>query len=1200
MSRNWTKSQLAAITGSGRDLLVSAGAGSGKTAVLTERIIRRLTDDANPGEITRMLIVTFTKAAAAELKERISAALTDALALDPSNKRLSRQLLQLDRAKICTIHSFCLDLLRANPTEAGLPADFRIADDAEIKLLRKSLMNELLEDYFSGAITDIEGFEDFADGFVGTKSDDGLADIFLDLDETFSSYRESIAFLTSFADELTEDADRDFAESRCGMEILELVRGQLTEPLALFRDILPELMSDAKLTKAYLPAFQADIDFIEDACRFCDARDYAGLSRHVSEYAPPRLGVIRNAVLSEDVEDAKTARSAFHESRRKLSARFFSLTPDQIRRNQLDTAAALRKLHTLLAAFRSRFTAEKRRRSLVDFNDLERLAAGLLIGADGLPTDIARTTAAQFDEICIDEYQDVNELQDAIFASISNGTNRFMVGDIKQSIYAFRGAQPAIFSRYRSEFGRTDDPELRPGQGATIFLSDNFRCDSPVIDFTNLVSACLFTHSTGDMPFYEEDKLVHSKLGKESGEPVRVVLIPKESDDEDESEHSCPDEASWVAAEIKRLLTEGKKDDGNPIKPSDIAILMRSAKGMAADFEEALTGADIPCYNNVEGDFFENAEVLLALCLLEIIDNPTRDIYLAGALKSPLFGFTLDELIAIRRVQADGCLYDALRTCASKSGELSDKCRSFLDKLDAYRRRAEGMPVDQLIWYLYTDTDLLSLVYGGSDGRVRRGNLMLLYEYARRFEGSSFKGLYNFIRYLTDILDEKAKLENAKVTDESSDTVKLMTIHQSKGLEFPVVFVCGCGNKFNDSDLRANVVVERSLGAALKLSDSTGFARYDTPVRQAIVRRLADRQLEEEMRILYVAMSRARERLYMTAAVSDPDELLEACRADAQRLSRRVILKNNGYMRWILTALAAHEGDACHTIEIAEPQSDVPSAIQTPDPEQDLPGQSLPVSTPDELVRERFAFVYPRAHASKLPAKLSVSQLNPTVLDEDDDSAHLPDPDTPAFSFDGKRPLFLSDTADEAASAAERGTATHLFMQFCDFARFAHPERTLSALVADEAARLGEQHYLTPRAASLVNRKALERFFASPLFAEICASPHVYREHRFNVKLPAAEFTADPSLAAELAGETVLVQGVIDCFFENADGSITLLDYKTDFIPRDLDRAAAEAMLLDRHRRQLEYYRTACEKIAAKKVARTLIWSFGLGDAVEL
>lgn len=1188
----WTDAQKSAIETEGRDLLVSAGAGSGKTAVLTERIIRHLTDAEHPADLGRMLIVTFTHAAATELKERISSALTKALASRPGDRRLARQLLSLDRAKISTIHSFCLDILRENASEAGLNAGFRIADSVEIELLRTSIMNEVIDDYYSCGVEGypIENFEAFADAFVGTKSDDALAGIFLGIEKKLSSFTEHIEFIKKFADTLRADIN-DFGKSECGKEILTLVKGKLSVYREMFSSILPELLSDEKLTKAYYPTFSSDIDYIDRVLDACEREDYFGVSELVKAFAPERLGVARNAAVSPDCEYVKGMRNKYKSFVVELATEFFAQTKEELASSCTIIADALYKLYTLLSVFLERFDKEKRRRGIADFGDLERLAYGLLVDENGEPTDTAKAVRERFDEIYIDEYQDVNAVQDAIFAAVSNGKNRFMVGDIKQSIYSFRGAEPMIFADYRRKFGTLDDGK---DTGAAIFLSNNFRCDENIIDFSNIVSGFLFTSGRGDIPFTEEDLLIHSKVDSECGEPVHVALI--DGSDDDEGAAVSMREAEYIAAECERLIKFEKKNNGEPITPSDIAVLMRSETAHFEALSAALSARGIPYRSAADTDFFENAEVLLALCLLNVIDNPTRDVYLAGALRSPVFGFTLDELVTVRKASPEGSLYDALRDFCSKKDFAKGK--SFLDTLARWRDRAEGMPVDELLWYVYTDTDLLSLVYD-KENSTRRANLMLLYEYARKFETSSFRGIYNFIRYINDVLDEKAQLKSAKNESETSGAVRFMTMHTSKGLEFPVCFICGAGKKFNDQDQRQNIIIERSLGISLMPCDSTGFARYDTPVRRALIERMLDSQLEEEMRILYVAMTRARERLYVTGLVKDPEKMLEDAKLDAKWHSRYSVMKNHGYMRWILTALEYRKlthSDTPYVIETVMPTVSE-GALETATDTSEITAPEA-VATDDlrALVRERFDFVYPHAAASKIPAKLSVSKLVPTLLDED--AAEL-EADFEPYDFTAKRPLFLDTEAADKAPGAERGTATHVFMQFCDFARFVGVS-DIRKTIEDEAARLVEYKFITRRMASLVNVEQLIRFFEGDTFAEICKAKRVVREHRFNVRMAASQFTEDATLATELDGETLLVQGVIDCFYENADGTVTLIDYKTDYIPCELDFSEAAKLLLERHRLQLLYYKTACEKITAKRVSRVAIYSFALGKCVEV
>lgn len=1192
MARNWTPSQSTAITLKNCDLLVSAGAGSGKTAVLTERIIRHITDKESPSDINRMLIVTFTKAAAGELKERISTALYNAIAENPTDKRLSKQIFSLDRAKICTIHSYCLDLIKDNFTKLGLPADFRIGDSAEILLLQNRIMNSVIEDYYSNSVVGeyaINDFEEFSDNFSSAKSDDRLADAFLKIYHTFASYRENIEFIKDFSEELRNDSNLDFGKSRCGMSIIQRIRRKMSGYRSAFADVMPEILEDEKMSKAFLPAFEADVKFIDDFEKCTESGDFNSLKSLFNETDFPRMGIIRGAELPCRIIEAKEKRTEFHTEIKSISKKYFMISDDTIRKNQLKTSETLEKLYHLLKLFDDRFSEEKKKRGVVDFNDLEKMAAKLLRDENGMTTSIADAERAKYDEIYIDEYQDVNALQDSIFSAIGNGRNRFMVGDIKQSIYAFRGAQPDIFEEYRSHFYNVSDTTAPDDAGRKVYLSDNFRCDNNVIKFTNIVSNYLFTHEANTFTYYPEDDLVHSKDENENQIPVKIALIPSPDREDEEEEDTSDAEAEYIASEIMNLVNTEKTNGGKNICYSDIAIISRSTKESEAIITDVLSSCGIPVASSGKNDFFDNPEILLMLSLLNVIDNPRRDIFLAGLLKSPLYGFTLDDLINIRLFESEGCLYDALKSYTD-SNEFK-KGSFFLNKLTEYRKKAENLSVDRLIRYIYSDTDIIA---GVSDRSGAKDRLLTFYEYARQFESSSFKGLYNFIAYLNDIITEQAEAPQSGSKSDSSNRVKIMTIHQSKGLEFPVVFIAGCGKKINRTDLNSNLVVERKLGIASKLIDQTGLARFDTPIRQAIVGELSDSQLNEEMRVLYVAMTRARERLYITGTVKDPESTVSAAKKASVSPSSDTILTHDGYFQWILSAIFAYEKnnqeDLPYTIEIAESQSDLRQE-EKPDGCQEEVMDEIDYPS---LIRERFDYVYPHSHTANLPAKMAVSRLYPTVLDEDDDIEE----EAATYKITEKRPLFMSEDAADRSTSAERGTATHLFMQFCDFSAIS-PDN-LPGSIRAEADRLCVMKFITPRIKSLINFDHLQKFFEGELFRQICLSKNVVREKRFNVRLPAAQFTENEDLKAELDGEFVLVQGVVDCYFENPDQSITLIDYKTDFIPREMSRSQAEDMLRCRHGNQLSYYKTALERITKKKVSRVAIYSFGLGDTVEL
>ena len=1229
--RKWTEAQKEAITASHPSILVSAAAGSGKTAVLTERILRRLTDEEHPADIGRLLIVTFTKAAAAELKQRISAALTSKMAENPGNTRLFRQYASLGRARISTIDSFCYDLVRTNFDKLGLSPAVRLIDEKQDQLLCSEVMASVLEDYYANdadilpdeRITD---FDRFSDHFSVLR-DDRMLEAFQALYRQVGVYPEGIGFLKNAAMRFSEAAVCDFLGTPWG----ETVKGELRSFFRYFSaqtaEALAYLRQDEELLKKNGEAFAYQADFIADAEKLLETGSYAEIRQRLGLYAPPRVGSVRAGQMTPELERARKMRSQFSDRLSEVRVRYFSMTEDEVQKTAVISSGVCDSLYRFLLRYDRRLTQEKQRRGVLNYADLERQSYRLLYRADGTRTETAAEIGLKFDEIYIDEYQDVNELQDRIFTAIAGTSHRFMVGDIKQSIYAFRGAAPKLFADYRvSESIHT------------IFLQSNFRCDRPVIDFCNTVFDFLFTHNEGRMPYGTEDSLVCGKPDASKEAPVEVAILTGTAD----RELLTSPEADYAADRIQKLHSEG-------YRWGDMAILLRSASAASAYYEKALKERGIPYYSQISQDFFENAEVLLMLSLLNCIDNPQRDVHLAGLLKSPLFGFSLDDLIHIRTEGQADSLFDALRRYCDAHPDFEKGIR-FLDKLTQYRKEAEAMPVDRLLWYLYQDTGILSIVYGGADvgeaGEGRRANLMLLYEYARGFESGTFKGLYHFIRNLNEIIASGTKLETAKLSSEASDVVQIMTIHKSKGLEFPVCFVAETAQKLLHQDAGELLILDRVLGPAFRLTDQTGFAQIDSPFRRAVLRRLAEGSISEEMRILYVALTRAKERLIITGTVKqDPRELYAACGTTAEQFRRQersdyALTLQPDYLSWILTALQYSgsrryslymdgvkickteetEGKDGETADSGVSGSDSGAmdsglnlnGAQSQNRGQvqgthEVPAENERVLTVSEksreeekdeeqlyeLLRSRLSWQNPHEAASGIPAKIAVSGLQPSLLDEEDEQwgdTLDSEQELPAM----KKPAFLFPEP-EGASAAERGTATHLFMQFCDFA---YAEQNGAGA---ELRRLTEKQFLDPQTAALVQLNRIERFFGSALYRDMREAKEIYREIRFNIKLPAEEFSTSPLRKEELAGEELLVQGVIDCFYRRQDGSVILIDYKTDAIPRELSGAEEQdEFIRSRHAGQLQYYRYAVRQLLACEVSSAYVYSFALGRTIEI
>ena len=1227
MAINLTEEQLSAVSERNKTLLVSAAAGSGKTATLTERIIRTLTDEDHPGEISRMLVVTFTRASAADLKNKISRALGEALATGRGLRgHLSRQLLLLPGAQISTIDSFCMNLVREYAPRIGLSPAFRMADNAEVRLLNESVMRTLIEDAYEGlpSLGTREEFEALVDCLTGTRGDKSLSDILLRLAATTQGFARSYRCLADMAEELREATGKAPAATPWGAYIVETTIDLADSYIDRYESHCAALAADEIAAAKYLPAMEEDFLQLRALRRAAAGGDYTALRDLLYGFQKAKLGTIPAAKKSEQAAAAQLMRQDFFDTLAKHRDRFFAYTAEEWTPMLAALADKVALLSRFMIAFGERIEAEKRRRSLCDFNDISHGALRLLYDERGEKTPLAAELASRFDYVYVDEYQDVNEVQHLLFEALSGPRGRFMVGDVKQSIYGFRGAQPEIFARTRRAFPRLQ--EAGESESATLTLSANFRSDKPILDFVNMIFGGLMQGVGEHIGYDTGTDSLHPGREKAPASPrVTVALFPKEAgageaaeeepaEDEEWAEttpeEEKPDaEALYVAEEIRRLLKDGLPD-GQRLAEGDIAILVRKAS-VGERFANALTACGVRVDRPRGKGFFLNPEILLAVSLLNVIDNPRRDIYLAGLLYSPLYSFTPDELTALRQ-EADACgrtgstLYEALVDYMAAHPDF-EKGRYFLAELAAFRRMAEGMPVDRLIRQLYRRTGLLSLAGADKSGSpdARRANLMLLYDYARRFEASSFRGLYNFIAYINEVIERDESIEEGRLQSGRADTVRIMTMHQSKGLEFPVCFVVGCGSCFNLQDTQAPLLFEREMGCALKLRDASGFARIKNPVYNTISARIREKQLEEEMRVLYVAMTRPYSKLYLTGSLrGEPEQWLEKGRERA-RLGKQEVYACRSYAEMVLATL--RDEPFCELLFPAaaagtQAAGAADAAVATPVFAEDEVGEV------EALLSARFAYPYPDRYLGDLPSKLSVSRLYPGVLDEGDEQ--VPDlvqprgeqeagADVPEEGRDACKaaplPRFMGGAQKDAAARA--GTATHLFMQFCDLFRLA--ERGAEA----ELARLTEQQFITEEDAALVRLEEIKAFCRSSLFAAMTESgAQLYREQRFHVRLPADVLTKNEARREALAGETVLVQGVMDAVLCRPNGELWLIDYKTDrLLPAERrDRRLAEERLQARHGNQLAYYAEACCHMLGRRPDRVLIYSLALGDTVEL
>ncbi len=1149
----FTSAQLEAINSRGCDLLVSAAAGSGKTTALTERIIKRIEEG---GDIGRMLVVTFSRASAADMKKKITKALRDR-AEAGGDERFLRQLSRVGDADIKTIHAFCFSIVKHRFAELSLSPRVRIAEEAETEEMRASVMSETLDAFYEADARDRAGSPEhdvsaLADQLAGGGDDAGMEKLLLGLYEKTSCTKRGIMSISDSADAALAAADGDFFSSPQGEGIKKLISDGVEYYSRLMEAALFEIENYEEFSAKYRAAFEGVLSGLR-AIEAALGEGYEKTEAAIEAFSAPGFGKTNGEKPASIVFFAgkKNRAAAFV---RDIKDRYFSSPKEARRRSAERTAEVCRGVVRVLSEFEKRYAAEKRRRAVVDYDDLEHMALTVL-----LDREAAEAVAASYDDIYIDEYQDVSEVQDEILSLISR-ENRFLVGDVKQAIYGFRGSDPGIFGTYRDRI-------------KTVFMSENFRCDETVINFANAVCGELLP--LAGIPYGECDALRHAKNDAGAPAPVRVVITSPE------------DEAERAAELAEAEIAAGRE-------PGDIAILLRSAKTKSDAFVRALKRHGIPVSSAEREGFFEAPEVMLAVSLLRVCDNPLYDIHLAAVLRSPVFGFDLDELVRLKAGDRRP-LWRVLCDVAEGEGELSDKCRDACETIRGWREASRLMPADEAVRLLTVSTGLEALLWSEKNGGEARAavaerNLFLLYDTARRFEAHGFGGLHRFITYLDTVSAGTVTKDAAPAAQ--SGGVSVMTVHKSKGLEFPVVILAGCGSDRNERDATASVLWEKDAGMAMKLradEEGSSTVMLDTVLRQGVAQSILRRGAAEELRILYVALTRARERLVILGASDKAEERVDVARREAEFLCGYTVLKNEkSYLGLILTALFASGAEDVFRLELPEPKEAVPpmeASIGSEDGDESITESETELRAPDPelteryraVIEERLSYRYPFEKLGALPAKLSVSRLMPGILDED------------------ATELVSARSATEPGEAAKAGTATHLYMQFCDYKNAAEDARA-------EGERLLAAGYITREDMERIRFDEVEKFFASELYRRIEAADEVWRERRFNVRLPAEEFTENEADRELYRGEELLVQGVIDCFFRERDGGLVLVDYKTDRLSQyELSHPeAADEKLRERHARQLSYYAAAIEKIFGEPPKKTLLYSMCAGRAIEI
>lgn len=1306
----WSDDQWKAISLSGGDILVAAAAGSGKTAVLVERIIRKLSSDDAPLSVDRLLVATFTKAAASEMRQRIREALEKALDANPGSEHLTRQLAMLGRASITTLHSFCMEVIQRHYTLIPLDPGFRIASESETALLRQEVLEELFEDKYA---SEREGslFLTLVDWFSGERNDDAVFGLVQKLYDFSRSHPWPEHWLRQAAGAFR-------AEDLAALESSPWVASIMADA-SISLDGAVELLRQAKTLslspggpEPYALTLEEDLAVVLDLKSAVSNGHWASLYEKFQGAGFGKLKPCKKDRTDPDIQQrVKDLREEAKKRVADLQKQLFGRPPEAFLKEMHLAAPLMEELAGLIIEFGERYRKEKVAKGWLDFADLEHYCLQILRDARStpeltLPSEAAREYQSQYDEVLLDEYQDTNTVQEDIVRLISREApgNRFMVGDVKQSIYRFRLAEPGLFLEKYRNYGSTFD-----GTGLRIDLARNFRSRREVVDAVNLLFRQIMNEGVAEIAYDSRAELVYGEgfpeLSEGSDYRPELLLVDRASEassaagrnegfgaEESGTDGAVEEESSVeieavrlearsIAARIRELTGEGGQPPlrvydkqlkaTRPAEYRDMVILLRSTLSWAPVMIEELRMEGIPAYGELSQGYFQASEVETMLSLLQIIDNPQQDIPLAAVLRSPIYGLTEEELAEIRLAAGSGSFYDALKTAAEVAGtegedpstgignmELVSKLQAFLMQLEAWRNLAREGELGGLIWGIYRDTGYLDWVGGLPGGAIRQSNLRALYDRARQYEmTTSSRGVFRFLRYVNRLRENGGDLGAASSAGGQEDAVQIMTIHKSKGLEFPVVFVAGLSKMFNRQDLNANFLIHKEMGFGPKFVDGNLRVSYPTLPNLAIRRRAQMELLAEEMRVLYVALTRPKDKLILISSVKDLTGAVQtwggALEIGEEQLPDYLLARGRSYLDWIGPALIRHpaarelrqfggltetspavlsdsasdwkiaflsarqmtvnayaEAAAAREVEsVQESMLEASGAIH-----QDRawkPGES----GVKERVEASLGWTYPYRLSAQISAKTSVTEMKRLLADQEEPPSDIfadnelrkeleQSPEQVDFKLHLRRPRFMEQ---KKMTPTERGTAYHTVMQHLPFDREPSEETVHETL--DRLVRL---KIMTPEQVSEMDVSRIVGFLASPLGQMLKRADRIRREMPFTYGLSAAD--AFPGLAplvgAQTTGgvekdiriarildqETVLIQGIVDCLFE-IDGKRILLDYKSDKV---LPHRGGVPALTEAYRFQLELYASAIEQITGVPVDEKWLYFFDSGEAVKL
>ncbi|MBT2260639.1 helicase-exonuclease AddAB subunit AddA [Bacillus safensis] len=1216
----WTDDQWEAIVSEGQDILVAAAAGSGKTAVLVERLIRKMTRPEDPVDVDRLLVVTFTNASAAEMKHRITEALEKELAKNPGSLHMRRQLSLMNRANISTLHSFCLQVLRTFYYEIDLDPGFRLADQTEGELLGDEVLDELFDDEYKAGKP---AFFELVDRYTSDRHDLDLQWLVKRIYEFSRSHPSPEQWMRAFLSLYDVDAQTKVEQ----LPFYPYIKEDLS---LVFRSCLELLERALALSKEPGgPAPRAE-NFIDDLEQINE------LIRHQDDFEKlyellPNINFKRLKTCKGDeydpvlLEKATDARNQAKKQLEKLKDEYFMRSPAQHLKSLAEMKPVIETLVELVIQFGQRFERAKQEKSIVDFSDLEHYCLRILAEQDAegnlIETEAAKYYQQQFEEVLVDEYQDTNLVQETILRLVSKGEhaaegNLFMVGDVKQSIYRFRLAEPMLFLNKYKQF-TPDGKET----GKRIDLNKNFRSRSDVLDSTNFLFKQLMGETVGEIDYDEQAELKLGASYPESEDTTTEMLLvhldqqEAETDEEREELETVQLEARVIAKKIRELVEQpfqvydAKQQMTRNLQYRDIVILLRSMP-WAPQMMEELKKQGIPVYANLSSGYFEATEVSVILSLLKVIDNPYQDIPLAAVLRSPIVHLDENEMALIRTSDKKGTYYDAVKAFMSVTHSDHPTCKKlerFFRLLRKWRDFSMNHSVAELIWEVYRDTQYLDYVGGMPGGKQRQANLRALYDRAKQYEKAAFRGLFRFLRFIERMQERGDDLGAAKTFSETEDVVRMMTIHSSKGLEFPVVFTAGLGRNFNMMDLNQSYLLDKELGFGSKYIHPELRISYATLPLVAMKKKMRKELLSEELRVLYVALTRAKEKLFLVGSVKNQVKALSkwqnAATGEDWLLPDFERYQSKTYLDFIGPALIRHQAmssilEETGDVVLSHPSAFTISFTQASDllkedmslekKQQDEVVQALMEGLPvekygdaDEKVAERLSWRYPYLAASQVGTKQSVSEIKRMKEIQDEYSVPSSLRKDRATMYD--RPAFMKK---KTLTAAEQGTAMHTVMQHIALPSDEPFDEIRIHQLLDS---LQQRDLLTDEQVQSIDQEGIAAFFSTSIGQKLRKADWVKREVSFSMVLPVKEVYSH----IDAEGEPVLIQGMIDCLFET-DGKLYLLDYKTDRVQgRYTDGLeAAVPILKKRYETQIALYAKAVERLTNRKLEEKILYFF--------